>query len=113
MARPFIGAAMDPFKPYQPKNRPAAPPRPTRDDARALALQAVAFMAGDETLLSRFVALTGCGVDDFRRRMADDGFLAAVLDFLLSDEPAVVAFADAEGIAPELPLLARTTLDVS
>lgn len=101
---------MDPFKPYQPKIRPAALPRLTREDAGALALKAVMFMAEDDALLSRFVALTGCGLDDFTRRMADDRFLAGVLDFLLSDESAVIAFAEAQGIAPELPLQARQVL---
>lgn len=101
---------MDPFKPYQPKNRPAAIPKLTRGDAAALALKAVVFMARDEALLSRFVALTGCGLDDFKRRIGDDGFLAGVLDFLLADEPAVIAFAEIEGIAAELPMLARMKL---
>lgn len=101
---------MDPFKPYQPKNRPPAIPRLTRDDAAALALKAVVFMAQDEALLSRFVTLTGCGLDDFKRRIGDDGFLGAVLDFLLADEPALVAFAEAEGVAAELPMLARMKL---
>jgi hypothetical protein len=101
---------MDPFKPYQPKSRPAAIPKLTRESAGALALKAVMFMAEDDALLSRFVALTGCGLDDFTRRMTDDAFLAAVLDFLLADETAVIAFAEAEGIAPEAPMLARNVL---
>lgn len=101
---------MDPFKPYQPKSRPAAPPKLGQQDAQAVALKALTFLAGDEALLSRFVALTGCGLDDIKARMADDGFLAAVLDFLLADEASLLAFAEAEGMAPETPMLARLKL---
>lgn len=101
---------MDPFKPYQPKTRPAAAPKLGREQAQAVALQALTFLAGDETLLSRFVALTGCGLDDIKARMADDGFLAAVLDFLLADESSLLAFAEADGLAPETPMLARMKL---
>lgn len=101
---------MDPFKPYQPRSRPLAPPKLTRDDAAAVALKALAFVAADDVLLSRFVALTGCGLDDIKTRMADEGFLGAVLDFLLGDDAAVVAFAASEGLAPETPMLARQKL---
>lgn len=101
---------MDPFKPYQPRPRVAAPPKLGPEDAQAVALKALTFIAGDDPLLSRFVALTGCGLDDIRARLADSGFLAAVLDFLLADEPALLAFAEAEGISPETPMLARRML---
>lgn len=101
---------MDPFKPYQPKSRPLTPPKLGVEDAQAVALKALTFIAGDDSLLSRFVALTGCGLDDIKARMADSGFLGAVLDFLLGDEAALIAFAEAEGMAPETPMLARLKL---
>ncbi|HLO78770.1 MAG TPA: DUF3572 domain-containing protein [Magnetospirillum sp.] len=101
---------MDPFKPYQPKPRTAPPPKLGIEDAQAVALRALTFLAGDDALLSRFVSLTGCGLDDIRARMGDNGFLAAVLDFLLADEATLVAFAQAEGMAPETPALARMKL---
>ena len=101
---------MDPFKPYQPKPRPAAAAKLGPEQAQAVALQALTFVAGDDALLSRFVALTGCGLDDIKARMADSGFLAAVLDFLLADEPSLLAFVEAQGLAPETPMLARMKL---
>lgn len=101
---------MDPFKPYQPRKPVAAPPKLGVEDAQAVALKALTFLAGDEALLSRFVTLTGCGLDDIKARLADNGFLAAVLDFLLADEPSLLAFAEAEGLAPETPMLARMKL---
>ena len=58
-------------------------------------IQALAFISADDALLSRFVSLTGCGLDEVRGRITEPGFLGAVLDFLLGDEAAVVAFAAA------------------
>jgi hypothetical protein len=101
---------MDPFKPYTPSKRPAGPPVLSPEDAQAVALKALAFIAGDEELLSRFVALTGCGADDIRQRIGDPAFLGGVLDFLLADEPTVLAFVDATEFAPETPMAARQLL---
>ena len=80
------------------------------EDAQAVALQALAHIAGDEELLSRFVALTGCGADEIRSRIADDGFLGGVLDFILGDEATLIAFAEATGLPPETPMAARARL---
>ncbi|GEM_PF-1473958 len=102
-------AAMDPFKPYQPR-KVSTPVKLAAEDAEAVALSAVAFIAADDSLLSRFVALTGCGLDDLRARIADRAFLGAVLDFLMGDEATVIAFAEHEGFPPELTMLARAKL---
>jgi len=61
-------------------------------------------------MLSRFVDLTGCGEDELRLRLTQPAFLGGVLDFLLGDEPTVLAFIQQEGFAAELPLLARALL---
>lgn len=102
---------MDPFKPYEPRPRAKAPPKLSEADAETLALQALAFIAGDDALMSGFVALTGCGPDELRGRLAERGFLVAVLDFLLSDEAATIRFAEDNALAPETPMLARMKLD--
>ncbi len=100
---------MDPFKPYQPKpHRP--PPRLAAEEAEAVALSAVAFIVADERLLGRFAALTGCGADELRAGLSDRGFLGAVLDFILADEPTLLGFVEAEGLHPEAPMLARAKL---
>ena len=101
---------MDPFKPYTPTKRPAAPPKLTPEDAQTVALKAIGFIAADDDLLSRFVALTGCGQDEIRARIADPAFLGGVLDFILNDEATLVAFAEAVELAPETPMTARNLL---
>ena len=70
----------------------------------------MAFIVADEDLLPRFVALTGCGLDELAGRIGDPAFLAGVLDFILSDDATVVAFAAHADIAPEAPVLARAKL---
>ncbi len=101
---------MDPFKPYIPSKRPAAPAPLTTQDAQAVALKAVAFIAADDELLPRFVALSGCGLDDIRQRIADAAFLGGVMDFILGDEPTLLAFVAAADLAPETPMAARAKL---
>lgn len=92
---------MDPFR--------AKTAMPTVD-AGTLALKAVAFVAADEGLLPRFVALTGCGSEDLKARLIDPAFLGGVLDFVLGDEPTAAAFAEAEGLPPEALMQARARL---
>ena len=102
---------MDPFKPYTPQQRPQPGPAiRSVEEAEAVALKAIAFIASDEELLSRFVALTGCGADDIRQRISDLGLLGGVLDFVLADEPTLLAFAEAAELAPETPMAARNRL---
>ncbi len=101
---------MDPFKPYVPSKRPQAAPALTADDAQAVALKAIAFIAADEEMLSRFAALSGCGLEELRGQVANPAFLGGVLDFILGDEPTLLAFTDAMELAPETPMMARMKL---
>jgi hypothetical protein len=81
-----------------------------RPQAEALAVQALVWMAGNADLVGRFLAATGAGPADLRARAGDPEFLGFVLDFLLSEEAALVAFAAAERIRPEAPMRARAAL---
>jgi hypothetical protein len=76
----------------------------------AVALKAVAFIAADDTLLPRFVELSGCGLDDIRQRIGDSAFLGGVLDFILGDEQTLLAFVEAAELTPETPMAARFKL---
>lgn len=83
----------------------------SQQDAEAVALHALAHVAGDDPLLSRFVTLTGCAEDDLRQRMGDPAFLAAILDFVLEDgDHTVIAVAEAAGIKPEMMIAVRAKL---
>jgi hypothetical protein len=71
------------------------------DPEGALAVEALAFLAADETRLERFLAVTGLGPHNLRRAAADPGFLVSVLDYLAGDERILVAFAAEKGLRPE------------
>ena len=48
---------MDPFKPYEPRPK-AKIPKLSAEDAEAIALQAMTYIAADDVLITRFIGLT-------------------------------------------------------
>ncbi|MEM0944301.1 MAG: DUF3572 domain-containing protein [Pseudomonadota bacterium] len=79
-------------------------------EAETLAAEMLAWMAADQDLMGRFMGLTGAGLDDLHNRAGEPEFLGSVLDFLLSDEPALLACCEAIGVAPDRPMRARAGL---
>ena len=74
----------------------------TSDQAESIALRALAFLASDNELLPRFLALTGIEPDEIRKAAAEPGFLAGVLAFFMAHEPSLLKLADATGLKPEV-----------
>jgi hypothetical protein len=72
----------------------------TRDQAEALAISALGFVAGDPQLLPRFLAITGIEAARIRRAAREPGFLAGVLRFVLAHEPTLMRFAAETGADP-------------
>lgn len=81
-----------------------------RDDAEALALRALAWLAEDRGRLGAFLAETGAGPDDLRRGAGDPALLAAVLDFVLGADARVTGLAAALGLPPGQVAAARAAL---
>jgi hypothetical protein len=71
------------------------------DSAETVGLKALAFLAADEDELSRFLALSGLDIADIRERAGDAGFLAAVIDHVLSSDALLTAFCEGEGLIPK------------
>ena len=84
-----------------------------RDQAESVALDAFGFLAEDEERLRRFLDSTGLRPDTIRAAAASPGFHAAVLDYVASDEPLLVALAAALNTKPERIIEARQTLSPS
>jgi hypothetical protein len=84
--------------------------RPVDPPADEVALRALAFLSLDEDRLSRFLALTGLAASDIGGLVAEPAFRLAVLDHLAGDESLLLAFAEAEGLAPEAIGRARRAL---
>jgi hypothetical protein len=59
------------------------------------------WLAGEPDMLSRFLALSGLQPDQLRHAVNDPGFLAGMVDFLMSHEPTLMAFCEATDTKPE------------
>ena len=90
-------------------NRNAADP----DAAAALALSALAWVLSDDDRAGRLLTLTGLAPGDLRERLGEPAVLAAVLTYLESYEPDLIACADELGTRPEVLVAARATLEHS
>lgn len=80
------------------------------EEARDLAIAALGFVAGDDRLLPRFLAISGIEAGQIRAAAAEPGFLAGVLEFILAHEPTLMAFCEASGARPEAVAAARRAL---
>lgn len=83
-----------------------------RDLAESLAAKALAFLAAEPERLERFLSLAGIDPGGIRAAAASPGFLAAVMEHLMSDEPLLLAFAANEGIKPERVVTAARALGI-
>ena len=79
-------------------------------DPESIAIGALSWMAADGALLSRFCALTGIEPDALRAAAGEPGFLAGVLDFLMTHEPTLMRFCDDNDIEPAVVEAAARTL---
>ncbi|EIM75283.1 hypothetical protein A33O_08536 [Nitratireductor aquibiodomus RA22] len=81
-----------------------------REEAEAIAVSALAFIAADDQLLPRFLSLTGIEANQIRAAAAEPGFLTGVLQFILAHEPTLLRFSEENGIAPRIVAQAPSAL---
>ena len=80
-------------------------------EATVIALAALAWTLEDGARAERLLALTGLTPDDLRERIAEPSVQAAVLGFLESHEPDLVACADAIDRRPDQLAAAKRVLE--
>ncbi|WP_316014206.1 DUF3572 domain-containing protein [Roseobacter sp. HKCCA0434] len=80
------------------------------DAAKALAQDVLLWLAADEEALVAFLGWSGADPAELRARSDDPDFPGFLLDFLLQDERALVAFCDRNGLAYDMPMRARAAL---
>ncbi|HEY4191840.1 MAG TPA: DUF3572 domain-containing protein [Mesorhizobium sp.] len=71
-----------------------------QEEAEAVAVSALGFVAADPELLPRFLAITGIEASSIRQAAREPGFLAGVLQFILAHEPTLLRFAEETGMPP-------------
>lgn len=79
-------------------------------DAETLGLRALGFLASDSEAMGGFLGQCGADIDTVRIRAKDPEFLGFVLDYLMTDDEAVMSFAQGEGIDPMEVMQARAAL---
>jgi hypothetical protein len=80
------------------------------EDSELLALRALGFLTSARSGISRLAQTSGLRDADFARRPLRREHLAAVLDFIITDEALLVAFARAVEVSPETLYEARRLL---
>lgn len=80
------------------------------ESAEIVALKALGFLADSSGALDRFLAETGADILILRDRAAEPDFLAAVMDFLLTDDGLLQAFCESESLEPRTLHLLRRAL---
>lgn len=78
--------------------------------ADEIAIDILAWLAGEPELLSRFLALTGTDPASLRTAIAEPGFMGGILAFLMDHEPTLMAFCEATGTAPQDVVRAHAAL---
>ena len=85
-------------------------PQSPAHDPQALALGALGWVLGDGQRADRLLALTGLDAVALRAGLGDPAVLGAVLEFLASHEPDLVAAAQHLGIEPADLMAAKERL---
>ena len=84
--------------------------RPTPDQAAAIALKGLAYLANSEEAMDRFLQISGAGRDTLRARADEPEFLVSLLDFLLTDEELLIGFCDGSSTDVRAVHMARYVL---
>jgi len=82
----------------------------TPEAAETIALKGLAWLAAMPDDIGRFLNVTGVAAGDLRERAGDPEFLAAVMDFLLTDDKLLTGFCEREGLDPRDIHLVRRAL---
>jgi hypothetical protein len=83
----------------------------THERAEILALEALAWLAGQPDAVAKFLTISGLEASDLRRAVGDSGLQGSVLDFLLADEKLLLDFCQSASLKPQAVHNARHLLD--
>lgn len=82
----------------------------TTDQAERVAIDILAFLAGDQVRLNRFMAMSGIEAGQLRQAAREPAFLAGVLAHVAGDERTLIDFAAASGHSPDAAATALRVL---
>jgi hypothetical protein len=70
------------------------------DSTRDISIRALTFLASDNSILSRFLDVTGWTPESLTAPGSKSAILAASLDYLMSEEDLLLTFAANSGVDP-------------
>lgn len=82
----------------------------SRERAEILALEALAWLAGQPDAIAKFLTMSGLEVSDMRGAVSDPGLQTSVLDFILTNESLLQDFCQSASLKPEAVHTARYRL---
>jgi hypothetical protein len=91
-------------------NHSGRPRLPTQDEAEAIAVHALGFLAADPQRMAAFFDVTGMSPGDLTASAGEHATLASILQALSQDESALLAFAADNGLDPATIEPARMVL---
>ncbi len=81
-----------------------------QESAETIAIQALAWLVGNDELLPVFLGASGASVEDMKQRASAPEFLISLLDFVMMDDGWVTEFCDQAGLPYTAPMQARQAL---
>ena len=91
----------------------APPQKIGTEEAETLAVAAFSAITGDEERMSRFMSISGLRPETIRQAAESSRFFAAILEYVVSDEPLLIALATELGVRPERLMAAHLALSPS
>ena len=85
-------------------------PRTNPEAPETVALNVLGFLAESPRAMERLTVQSGLDLTTIRKRAADRDFLAAVVDFLMTNEELLVAFCESRRIDPKTVQMATYQL---
>ena len=82
----------------------------TDDKTQMLAVDILSWIATDEEMMSRFLAVSGISIDNLRDAAGEPGFLAGVIGFVMAHEPTLLAYCNAREVEPDAVVAAWRAL---
>lgn len=76
-------------------------PRTNSEEAETIALNALGFLAESPQAMERLTIQSGLDLTTIRKRATERDFLAAVVDFLMTNEELLVGFCESRRIDPK------------
>ena len=83
----------------------------TLERAEILALEALAWLAGQPDAVAKFLTISGLDASDLRRAVGDSDLQGSVLDFLLADDKLLLDFCESASLKPQAVHEARYRLE--